>query len=438
MKKLSKNFSPNLKSFSNNSLNPQNEFLFDKNSKLSKLIEETILEFNNKFKSITNKLNQLKQNLLQRLNNIQEISSDDISSLNHFGFQKNLNKSEIHFVSKSTRTYTKPDYMKISRNDSKKRRMNQNLKSLNFCDKTNSTFSPRIGKNQLYNNKKKVSRPNKPQLNYNNNKNNNINEKDKSKEKQLTQKNVSFNSNILVNNTSNNNANSLKNIKNQINLNSNDYLNNKKNEKTKITLDFLENTPILTMEEKIKNINNTYSNNIPILDNKILSDNKVSDISSSNSNKSDSMSISYDSENKKKIIFPSITSQIGINFITKEKEEEIFKDISNKTKKICELIYILLEKEAQFEENKDIKALFKYLFDAFNVDNIRDLFFKVIYPKVYISNSIDRGIYSEYNKIIINNLTEFKLICKATNQPLSWLVINILEFDKYFQLIFDK
>ena len=328
--------------------------------------------------------------------------------------------------------------MKISRNDSKKRGMNQNLKSINFCDKTNSTYSPRMGKNQLYNNKKKVSRPNKPQLNYNNNKNNNINEKDKSKEKQLTQKNVSFNSNILVNNTSNKNANSLNNINNEIKLNSDDYLNKKKNEKTKIRLDIVENTPISTMEEKIKNIYNTYSNNIPILDNKILSDNKVSDTSSSDSNKSDSMSISYDSENQKKMIFPSITSQIGINFITKEKEEEIFNDISNETKKICELIYILLEEEAQFEENNDIKALFKYLFDAFNVDNIRDLFFKVIYPKVYISNSIDRGIYSVYNKTIINNLTEFKLICKATNQPLSWLAINILEIDEYFQLIFDK
>ena len=438
MKKLSKNFSPYFKSFSNTSLNPQNEFLFDKNSKLSKLIEETILEFNYKFKSITNALNQLKQNLLQRLNNIQEISSDDISSLNHFGFQKILNKSEIHFASKSTRSNTKHNYMKISRNDSKKRGMNQNLKSLNFCDKTNSTLSPRIGKNQLYNNKKKVSRPNKPHLNYNNNKNNNINEKDKSKEKQLTQKNVSFNSNILVNNTSNKNANSLNNIKNEIKLNSDDCLNIKKNEKKKITLDILETTPISTMEEKIKNINNTYSNTIPILDNKILSDNKVSDTSSSDSNKSDSMSINDDSENQKKMIFPSITSQIGINFITKEKEEEIFNDTSNETKKICELIYILLKEEAQFEENNDIKALFKYLFDAFNVDNIRDLFFKVIYPKVYISNSIDRRIYSVYNKTIINNLTEFKLICKATNQPLSWLTINILEIDKYFQLIFDK
>ena len=230
----------------------------------------------------------------------------------------------------------------------------------------------------------------------------------------------------------------MNNIKNEIKLNSDDCLNIKKNEKKKITLDILETTPISTMEEKIKNINNTYSNTIPILDNKILSDNKVSDTSSSDSNKSDSMSINDDSENQKKMIFPSITSQIGINFITKEKEEEIFNDTSNETKKICELIYILLKEEAQFEENNDIKALFKYLFDAFNVDNIRDLFFKVIYPKVYISNSIDRGIYSVYNKTIINNLTEFKLICKATNQPLSWLTINILEIDKYFQLIFDK
>ena len=204
-------------------------------------------------------------------------------------------------------------------------------------------------------------------------------------------------------------------------------------------LDILETSPVLTVEEKMRNINDTYSNNIPSIENE-KNDNKnndkVSEISFSDSNKSNS--ISFDSENQKKIIFPSRTSQIGINFITKEKEEEIYNDKSNETKKICELIYILLEEEHQFEENKDIKTLFKYLFNTYNVDNIKDLFFKVIYPKIYLSNSIDNGIYSIYNKAMIDNLKEFKLICKATNQPLSWLGINILEIFKYFKLIFDK
>ena len=204
-------------------------------------------------------------------------------------------------------------------------------------------------------------------------------------------------------------------------------------------LDILETSPVLTVEEKMRNINDTYSNNIPSIENE-KNDNKnndkVSEISFSDSNKSNS--ISFDSENQKKIIFPSRTSQIGINFITKEKEEEIYNDKSNETKKICELIYILLEEEHQFEENNNIKTLFKYLFNTYNVDNIKDLFFKVIYPKIYLTNSIDNGIYSIYNKAMIDNLKEFKLICKATNQPLSWLGINLLEIFKYFKLIFDK
>ena len=65
MKKIYKNLSPDLKSFNSNSLNNQN-------SHLSKLIEETILEFNIKYNSINNMLNQLKQNLFQRLNNIKK------------------------------------------------------------------------------------------------------------------------------------------------------------------------------------------------------------------------------------------------------------------------------------------------------------------------------------------------------------------------------
>ena len=54
MKKIYKNLSPDLKSFNSNSLNNQN-------SQLSKLIEETILEFNIKYNSINNMLNQIKK-----------------------------------------------------------------------------------------------------------------------------------------------------------------------------------------------------------------------------------------------------------------------------------------------------------------------------------------------------------------------------------------
>ena len=272
--------------------------------------------------------------------------------------------------------------------------------------------------------------------NYNNNNNSN-NEKDnenKIRVKEINRKNVSFNSNIL-----NKNTNNIEYNKTDTRLNSDNCLNVDRIKKGKMELDILETSPVLTVEEKMRNINDTYSNNIPSIENE-KNDNKnndkVSEISFSDSNKSNS--ISFDSENQKKIIFPSRTSQIGINFITKEKEEEIYNDKSNETKKICELIYILLEEEHQFEENKDIKTLFKYLFNTYNVDNIKDLFFKVIYPKIYLTNSIDNGIYSIYNKAMIDNLKEFKLICKATNQPLSWLGINILEIFKYFKLIFDK
>ena len=173
MKKIYKNLSPDLKSFNSNSLNNQN-------SQLSKLIEETILEFNIKYNSITNMLNQLKQNLFQRLNNIQEISIGENSSLN---FQKIFNKSQINFISNSTRNFIKQNFMKISHEELKKKGINQNFKSLNFGEKKisniNKIYSPKVNKNKNNKNKKKISRPNKPHLNYNNNNNNNNNNETK-------------------------------------------------------------------------------------------------------------------------------------------------------------------------------------------------------------------------------------------------------------------
>ena len=62
------------------------------------------------------------------------------------------------------------------------------------------------------------------------------------------------------------------------------------------------------------------------------------------------------------------------------------------------------------------------------------MFFKVIYQKVYISDSVDKGIYKVFKKTVQQNLKELRLICKATNEPLSWLAMNILEINRYFQL----
>ena len=75
--------------------------------------------------------------------------------------------------------------------------------------------------------------------------------------------------------------------------------------------------------------------------------------------------------------------------------------------------------------------MFVYFFEYYNIKSIKDLFLKVIYPKVYINEDVGKEIFTNFNEIISEHLSEIKLISKARNSPLSWIAINILEIDKY-------
>jgi hypothetical protein len=395
------------------------------------------------------------------MTNIQEIYlEENLSTLNSGGgYHHKVNNKSVNY--NTTRNFLQENFIKFTRNDSKRKALNQKINSITSEAKNiniNSIYSPKKMKSKLTKNNKKVFRPIKPHLTYNSN----FNKKDerKSKEKQLIQKNVSFNSRIVVNNGINDiPLNDTASYYNKIRLNSEDSQQEKSifdksinekniNRNNKKALEILKNSQVLSVEEKMNNISNTNSNNNQKEENEknnnlnnVKVNNKKSDSNSKDSYSSineSNLSIDINNPDNKKTIFPSRTTQIGINFLTQEKEEEIYNENTNEAKKICELIYILLDEESQFEEKNDVKTLFKYLLNTFKVNSIKDLFFKVIYEKVYINNSIDKGVYKIYNQLIIKDFKEFKLICRATNEPLSWLAMNILEISRYLQLVFNK
>ena len=66
-----------------------------------------------------------------------------------------------------------------------------------------------------------------------------------------------------------------------------------------------------------------------------------------------------------------------------------------------------------------MKDLFVYFFEYYNIKSIKDLFLKVIYPKVYINENVGKDIFINYNEIISKHLFEIKLISKARNSPLN-------------------
>ena len=400
MKNLKKNLCQSKKSVNNTLLNSQNEQIQEKHSKLSKIIEEILNEFNLKYTLITNSLNQLKQDLYHKLTNIQEISlEENLSTLNSGGgYHHKVNNKSVNY--NTTRNFLQENFIKFTRNDSKRKALNQKINSITSEAKNiniNSIYSPKKMKSKLTKNNKKVFRPIKPHLTYNSN----FNKKDerKSKEKQLIQKNVSFNSRIVVNNGINEiQLNDTASYYNKIRLNSEDSQQDKSiNEKSinekninkdnKNALEILKNSKVLSVEEKMNNISNTNSNNNQKEENEknnnlnnVKVNNKKSDSNSKDSYSSineSNLSIDINNPDNKKTIFPSRTTQIGINFLTQEKEEEIYNENTNEAKKICELIYILLDEESQFEEKNDVKTLFKYLLNTFKVNSIKDLFFKL-------------------------------------------------------------
>ena len=451
MNTIKKNISPLRKSGNNTIINFQNDHS-EKQIKLTKLIEETMLELNRKYNSITESLNKLREDLIKKMLNIQELSIDESNSSlkSEFLLKENNNNNNNNnsnsnnkspnntFNSISTRNFLKQNFINISRNESRLKKRNQNIKSMNFEEKNihiNNLCSNKNSKNNKLirnnvNNKNKIFRPIKPHLIYNSN---NINKKEKEKKStSKIQKNVSFKSKTTINNNGFNNRRLNSSFQKKMRLNSEDLNLEKSLIKENKVPEILNTSPI-----ENKNINLTYTSfptqendksiNLkekPILD-KSESENSVSESEDNSNNNIPTL---------KKEIFPSQTTQIGINFLTKEKEEEIYNDNNDEAKKICELIYIILNIQNLFDGKNNVKSLFKVLFDNNKVDSIKDLFFKVIYQKVYVSNSVDKGIFKAFKKMISKNLKELKLICRATNEPLSWLAMNILEIDRYFQL----
>ena len=53
-----------------------------------------------------------------------------------------------------------------------------------------------------------------------------------------------------------------------------------------------------------------------------------------------------------------------------------------------------------------LKDLFVYFFDYYNIKSIKDLFLKVIYPKVYINENVGKDIFINFNEIISKHLSE--------------------------------
>ena len=406
----------------NNSISLSNE----KTLKLNKIINDSLNSFNSKFNTINNKLQTLQKDYINQMNLIQKIISEDDN-----------NKKKIIPYKKATTINDKNPYWELYQNKGNENIEKKRHKSVNcFLSKSNKNI-----RDELFEIKKIV-------LGLEENKNIEDNQKNKAlkgiirKKRSLTFKNnysfqfanllnklkekkkktVSFNSNLKTESI-------FKRFTNKIDSKYN-------------ALQLIANSLLIPDEEKLKFkfLDKKLYNKIQIpliyTDKYILELKDELNISGSSG---DDISEKENNEDElNKTIFPSKTAQAGINFIIKRKEELIYNDTSDLGKHLCNLLYIILELKDKFDNNKELKDLFSFFFDYYNIKSIKDLFIKVIYPKVYINSDIDNEIFTNYNEIINKHLSEIKLISKTRNSPLSWIAINILEIDKYLEMIYKK
>ena len=412
--------------FYKNSNNSLNSFSNEKSKKMNQFIIDTIEIFNIKYNVLNTDLLNLKNEFIKQMNIFQNLINED---------NINIKKKEINY-----------QYKKVTTNNLQKITF-ELKKDSDFFKKKTPKFESKIKQNleQKLVELKKINPKKKDE-----------NKKESKKLKGIIRKqrtmvienptNSSNDTNELFNRTNKRiKTVSFRNEKNSISINekssnSENIKNYQKLNSKYNALIILSNNLIIPDEEKLKlkyldkklynKIETPYIYSESILKLKDEFENSNNSISDKDLNIQDNLI------ELSKSIFPTKTSQSGINFITKKKEELIYSDSSDLGKELCNLIYIILNIEDKYDNNKSLKNLFKFLFDEFKINSIKDLFLKILYPKIYIYNEIDKDMYNSFNKNMIKKLSEIKLICKTRNSPLCWIAMNILEFGKYFEKIF--
>ena len=387
---------------------------------------------------------KFKNDFLVKMNNIQEIIDNSNSNYYQIKTEENFNKNIKNKILK-----------KKNNNILKNLSFGINT-SFNIYSSTNSTNNNNNNNNNnvIYNNKKYNNLVNKhfdTKYNKNSIKYNFIKNINNSIEKHLKnpskKKNVSFINYNYYNNHKNNKKNNFNNSKKKFNnfsnfSNKNDkkkrpHSLNKININNKNIKEFLlssESSKIDLKSNKIKaleilcNKTNFLTKNekmkIKFLNKELFNNIILNDEENNNNN-----------NNKIKLKFPSKTCQIGINFLNKKKEEIIFNDQSEISKNVIKIIYYLFNIQNKFNINNNSKDLYEFIYNFNNVKNIKDLFFNVIYDKIYNKCEISDENINEFRKEISQNKEIFNLIIQTNNSPLCWIVMNLLEIDEYLEFI---
>ena len=136
--------------------------------------------------------------------------------------------------------------------------------------------------------------------------------------------------------------------------------------------------------------------------------------------------------------YPSKTAKTGLNFLTSDKENELFIE-NEQNQKLLEMTYGCLGED--LNENLNIQEAYNYLFKKYNVDSIKNLYFEHIYKKVY-NDTLNGNVDQNEIEKIINCIEENKMLItdvlvSNANKTFSYVAFSLDEIYEYLNGIKD-
>ena len=368
-------------------------------SRIGKMLDESVLKFTKRYLIIQTELEEMKREFI-----------GDVSLISEY---LNLTKKEIR--------YDKFDDVVIGK----------------YANPINIPKIPNYERKILTRRDKKINKSH----NYNNS-NINLNYSRKPNLNKIS--NVNMNKNIISNKISSSGNKRMK-VKEEKNENEESKTKNLNNQNKEEILDSLPdnqtkaiyillNSDVVPYEEKLKLLstkkviysqitpNDIYKNTLQNIENKI-----------------NSLKLEPIEEEEKKIVekissYPSKTAKTGLNFSNNQKENELM--IENElNEKLLEMICVCLDENLIENQGENIKETYEKIFKKYNVNSIKDLFFEVIYKRIYSDALNDRLNVKEIEKII-NCISENKMLISENlvsneNKIFSYVAFSldeILEF----------
>ena len=407
-------------------------------TRIGKMLDESVLKFTKRYLIIQTELEEMKREFV-----------GDVSLISEY---LNLTKKEIRYDKFDNAILGKfgnpinipklPNYeQKILRQDKKPNRYNNINNSVNYKKNLNTHTSLRTGNstsrknktNKIISPQQKKKRINKEEIS------------DKNVIKNLDLNGYNNNSNLVTSPNHKKNQYSIENSKQSIE----DYKNRKeesleKEEKKKKILKSLPdnkskaifislNSDVVPYTEKLKLLNLNKEISSQVSTNDIYNDELVNIYNKINLLRQQPIEDDEKAILDKISIYPSKTAKTGLNFLNKQKENELMNDEIEINKKLLEMIYISCGD--QLKDNQTLKDSYQQLFKKYNVDSIKELFFSYIYPRCY-EDSLNGKLEIKEIESIINIIYQNKMLISDNlvtnnNKTFSYVAFSLDEICEY-------